>query len=203
MSLSGRIETSAPGDPTRPRTGFWEVFARSFWAFAFSFWALMGAACSAILFFLSMGPLQACGTYGIWITLAPPEFFPSWTGLGSHGPLEFTRAHLGLASWLLALIVFPVVGSRLSKVQWRRWRPKAWAYAAMAGTALAVLALFSYRIPPAPEAYAGILCDPSLPISHVTAPIIDWYEIPATIGFLVLAAAMWRILIARGGKASR
>lgn len=84
-----------------------------------------------------MGPLQACGTYGIGFTLAPPEFFPSWTGLGSHGPLEFIRAHLGLASWLLALIVFPVVGSRLYKAQWRRWRPKAWAYAAMAGTALA------------------------------------------------------------------
>jgi len=105
------------------------MFDRPFWALSFSFWALLGAACSAVLFFLSMGPLQACGTYGIWVTLAPPEFFPSWTGLGSHGPLEFTRAHLGLASWLLALIVFPVVGSRLSKAQWRRWRPKAWAYA--------------------------------------------------------------------------
>jgi hypothetical protein len=48
---SGGIEVSAPGDPVRPGPGFWG-------AFAFSFWALMGAACSAGLFLLSTGPIQ-------------------------------------------------------------------------------------------------------------------------------------------------
>jgi hypothetical protein len=186
VGLSGGIEVSAPGDPVRRGPGFWG-------AFAFSFWALMGAACSAGLFLLSTGPIQACTGYGIWLSLAPPELLPAWTGHGSLGPVVFPLAHLGLESWLLTLIVFPVVGFRLSKAQWPRWRPKAWTCAAMAGMALAVLALVSYRLPPEK---GWNPCDGSNPISYAKVPIIDWYEIPAAIGFLVLAAAMWWILTA-------
>jgi hypothetical protein len=110
---------------------------------------------------------------------------------------------LGLASWLLALIVFAVAGTRLSKA---RGRPAAWACAATAGTALAALALFSYRLPPETaqeESSADPWCSVSTPVSHVTAPVIDWLEIPAAIGFLVLAALMWRILTAPGQPAAK
>jgi hypothetical protein len=57
-----------------------------------------------------------------------------------------------------------------------------------------VLALVSYPIPPEvppdPRRYG------SSPIAYVKVPFIHWFEIPAAIGFLVLAAAMWWILTA-------
>jgi len=147
---------------------------------------------------LSTGPVQACWGYGIWLSSAPPELLPAWTGHGSLGNVVFSLAHQGL---LLALIVFAVVGYGLSKAQRPRRRPTAWTCAAMAGMALTVLALVSYRLPPVGNWDTG--CDGSIPINHAQVPIIDWFEIPATIGFLVLAAAMWRILTAPGRPAAR
>jgi hypothetical protein len=183
-----------PGDPVRPGPRFG-------WALAFSFWALTGAACSAFRFVLSTGPLQACGGYGIWLSAAPQELLPAWTGHGLLGPELFPFTRLGLASWLLALIVFPVVGSRLSKAQGPQWRPKAWAGAKIAGMVLAVLAVVSYQVPSAGD--WDSMCGGSNPIDHATAPIIGWGEIPVTIGFLVLAAAMWWILTAPKRPAAR
>jgi hypothetical protein len=204
VGLAGVIEASAPGDPVRPGPGFLGAFARSFWALAFAFWALTGAACSAGRFLLSTGPIQACEGYGIWLSAAPADLLPAWTGHGLLGPLlVFPLTRLGLASWLLALIVFPVAATRLSRA---RWRPAAWAGAAMAGTALAALALFSYRQPPETvqeEFSSDPWCTASSPISHVMAPMIDWYEIPAAIGFLALAATMWWILTTPARPAAR
>jgi len=174
-----------------------EAFARFFWAFAFTSWALLGAACSAGRFLLSTGPIQACEGYGIWLTDAPADLLPAWTGHGPLGPLlVFPLTRLGLGSWLLALIVFRFAATRLPRA---RWRPRAWTYAAMAGTALAALALFSYRQPPETvqeEFSSDPWCTTSSPVSHVMAPIIDWCEIPAAIGFLALAATIWWILTA-------
>lgn len=187
----------------RPGPGFRGAAARYFWALAFALWALTGAACSAGRFLLSTGPVQACEGSGIWLTAAPPDLLPAWTGHSVLGPLVFSWTRLGLGSWLLALIVFRVAAKRLSKA---RWRPAAWACAAMAGTALAALALFSYRQPPETvqeEFSPDPWCTASSPVSHVMAPIIDWLEIPAAIGFLVLAAAMWWILTAPGRPAAR
>jgi hypothetical protein len=203
VSLSEVIEASAPGDPVRPGRRFRGAFARFFWPLAFSCWALMGADCAAARFLLSTGPIQACEGYGIWLTAAPPDLLPAWTGHELLGPLLFPLTRLGLGSWLLALIVFKVAATRLPRV---RWRPAAWACAATAGTALAALALFSYRQPPETvqeEFSSDPWCTASSPVSHVMAPIIDWYEIPAAIGFLALAATMWWILTAPARPAAR
>jgi hypothetical protein len=181
------IEASEPSDPARPGPRLW-------WAFAFSSWALTGAACSACYFLVSTGPVQACFGYGIWLSEAPPEWLPTWTGLGPLGPYLFPFARLGLLSWLLALIVFPIVGVRLFNARWpHRW-PGAWACAAVTGMALAVLAIFSYRVP-AEASSASEPCGSS-PTGYGGVPYINWCEIPVTIGFLILAAAMRWILTA-------
>jgi len=138
---------------------------------------------------VSTGPIQGGPGDGIWLRAAPPEALPGWTGLGPLGPYLFPFARLGLLSWLLAPIVFPVGFAGLSKAQRPQWWPAAWTYAAMAGMALALLAIV-YQLPA--EASA------SNPIgyAYVKVPFINWQEIPAAIGFLVLAAAMWWILTA-------
>jgi hypothetical protein len=184
------IEASVPGDPVRPGPRLWE-------AFAFSFWALTGAACSGYFFLVSTGPIQAGPGYGIWLSEAPPESLPGWTGLGPLGPYLFPFARLGLLSWLLALIVFPVGFARLSKAQRPQWWSAAWTYAAMTGMALAVLAIASYQLP------AEVSASNPMGYAYVKVPFINWQEIPAAIGFLVLAVAMWWILTAPRRLAAR
>ena len=149
-------------------------------------------------------PIQACEGYGIWLTAAPADLLPAWTGHGPLGPLlVFPLTRLGLGSWLLALLVFRFAATRLSGA---RWRPRAWTWAAVAGTALAALALFTYRQPQETvqeEFSSDPWCTTSSPISHAMAPIIDWCEIPAAIGFLALAATIWWILAAPAPPAAR
>jgi hypothetical protein len=188
------LRVLAPGNTVRPGPRF-RV------AFAFSSWALVGATCSAYFFLLSTGPIQAGTGYGIWLSSAPPESLPAWTGLGPLGPYLFPLARLGLLSWLLALIAFPIVGFRLSKAQWPQWRPAAWTCAAMAGMGLAALAIVSYRLPA--EAFSAPGRYGTSWIGYVKVPFINWYEIPDAVGFLVLAAAMWWILTAPRRLAAR
>jgi hypothetical protein len=189
VSLSGEFEASAPRDIARPDPRFWV-------ATIFSFWALLGAACSAFLFLVSTGPVQAGYGSGIWFSAAPPEWLPAWTGLGPLGPSLFPFARLGLLSWWLALIVFPVVG-RLAKVRRAPWW-SSWPCAALAGTVLAVLAVFTYRLPAqAPQA------DESSTWNYVKMPFINWQEIAYAIGFLVLATAMRWILAAPPRRPAR
>jgi hypothetical protein len=167
----------------RPGPRLWE-------AFAFSLWALMGAACAGYLFLLSTGPIQAGPGFGIWLSSAPPESLPAWTGLGPLGPVLFVFARLGLLSWLLALIVFPVGFARLSKPQRPQWWAGAWTYSAAAGITLAVLAIVLYGLP------AEVPASNPMGYAYVRVPCINWQEIPLAIGFVVLAAVMWRILTA-------
>lgn len=166
-------------------------------AFAFSFWALMGAACSGYLFLVSTGPIQAGPGCGIWLSSAPPESLPAWTGLGPLGPFLFPFARLGLLSWLLAFIVFPVGFARLPKVQRPQWWAGAWTYTTMAGMALTVLAVVSYGLP------AEVSASNPMGYAYVKVPVINWQEIPLAIGFLVLAAAMWWIVTASRRPAAR
>jgi hypothetical protein len=166
-------------------------------AFAFSFWALTGAACSGYFFLVSTGPIQAGPGYGIWLSEAPPESLPGWTGLGPLGPYLFPFARLGLLSWLLAPIVFSIGFARLSRAQRPQWWSAAWTYAAMAGMALALLAIVLYQLP------AEVSASNPMGYAYVKVPFINWQEIPETIGFLILAAAMWRILTAPRRLAAR
>lgn len=160
-------------------------------------WALTGAVCSGYLFLVSTGPIQAGPDYGIWLSWAPPESLPGWTGLGPLGPFLFPFARLGLLSWLLALIVFPIGCARLSKVQRPQWWAAAWTYTAMAGMALAVLAIASYGLP------AEVSASNPMSYAYVRVPVINWQEIPLAIGFLVLGGAMWWILTAPRRLAAR
>jgi hypothetical protein len=71
----------------------------------------------------------------------------------------------------------------------------------VAGIALAVLAIFSYRVP-AEASSASEPCGSS-PTGYGGVPYINGCEIPVTIGFLVLAAAMRWILTAPKRPAAR
>ena len=177
------LRASAAGDAVRPGQKSW-------WTFAFSFWALAGAAGSAYLFIVSTGPVRATSDYGIWFSLAPPESLPAWTGLGPYGPSLYPYARLCLFSWGLALIVFPVAGVRLSKIQRPDWWPLAWAGAAATGLILAFIAIASYRFPPTVDDSSA------MGYHYVPVTVINWQEIPIAIGFMVLAALMWLILTA-------
>ncbi len=64
----------------------------------------------------------------------------------------------------------------------------------MAGMALAVLADVSYQLPRPVFSTTGP--DGSSLTGYSTVPFVNWYEIPATIGFLILALAMWWIMTA-------
>jgi hypothetical protein len=174
-----------------------------FWAtLAFPFWALAGAAGSACLFLLSTGPVQAGTGSGIWLSWSPPESPPAWTGLGFLGSWLFPAASLALWSWVLALIVFLIVGFvHLSQTQQPRGWRAAWTCAVMAGAALAVLAAVSYQLPApvysAPGPYGTSLT------GYARVPLVNWPELPATAGFLILAVAMWRIMTAPARPAAR
>ena len=106
----------------------------------------------------------------------------------------YPLARLGLLPWLLPIPVYVFAGSRLSRARWPCGRPKAWTFASLAGSALSALAYLSFPNDPAPN--SDTVCDGSNPISHAIGPITDWCEIPATIGFLVLATAMWWLMTA-------
>ena len=106
----------------------------------------------------------------------------------------FPFARLGLMSWWLALIVFPAAG-RLATVRRAPWWP-SWPWPASAGMLLAVLAVFTYTLPaPAPGA------EESSTANYVKVPFVNWQELTAAIGFLVLAVAMWWIVTAPGRAA--
>ncbi|MGH3399549.1 MAG: hypothetical protein ACRDPO_33170 [Streptosporangiaceae bacterium] len=151
---------------------------------------------------MSTGPVQAGTGTGIWLSWSPPESPPSWTGLGSLSSYLFPAADVALLSWPLALIVFLIVGFvHLSKTQQPRWWRAAWTCAVMAGAALAVLAVVSYQLP-APVNSAAGRYGSSL-ISYSTVGFVNWHEIPATVGFLILAVPMWRIVTSPARSAAR
>ena len=185
---------AGPSDPVRHRL-------RSWGALVIPAWALIGAAGSAYLFLESTGPVQAGTGTGIWLSSAPPEAAPAWTGLGSLSPFLFPAARFVLLSWA-PVIVFLLVGFvHLSKTQWPQWWPATWPCAVVAGTALGVLAVFSYRLPP--EVFSAAAPDGSVWTGYVRVPVINWYEIPAAIGFLILALVLWWMLIAPERPAAR
>jgi hypothetical protein len=159
-----------------------------FWgAFALPAWALMGAVGAAYLFLESTGPVQAGMGTGIWLSLAPPESPPAWTGLGSLGPFLFPLARLALLAWAPVIVLLLVGLFHLPEAQRPYRRPGVWPCAVMAGTALGVLAVVSYRLPPEVWSAGG-------PVGYVRVPVINWYEIPAVVGFLIVALAMWWLM---------
>jgi hypothetical protein len=162
-------------------------------------WALTGAAGSAYLFLESMGPVQAGTGTGSWLSSAPPESPPAWTGLGSLSWFLFPAARLVLLSWA-PVIIFLL--ARFVHMSHRpQWWPLMWFCAAIAGTALGVLAVFSYRLPAEVFSVAGP--DGSAWTGYVRVPVINWYDIPAAIGFLILALVMWWTLIVPERPAAR
>jgi hypothetical protein len=171
----------------------WKPSARGFWgALVIPAWTLMAAASCAYLFLESTGPVQAGTGTGIWLSSAPPESPPAWTGLGSLSPFLFPAARLVLLSWAPVLVVLLAGFVRTSKRP--QWWPAAWLCAGAAGMALSVLAVFSYRLPPEVSSAAGP--DGSVWTGYVRVPVIDWYEIPAAIGFGILALLLWWMLMA-------
>ena len=184
VSIDRELRASAAGDALRPGQKSW-------WTFAYSFWALAGAAGSAYLFVVSTGPVRATSDYGIWFNLAPPDR-SRVDRTGPYGPSLYPYARLCLFSWGLALIVFPVAGVRLSKIQRPDWWPLAWASAAATGLILALIAITSYRFPPMVDDSSA------MGYHYVPVTVINWQEIPVPIGFMVLAALMWLILTAHG-----
>jgi multidrug efflux pump subunit AcrB len=111
--------------------------------------------------------------------------------------LLYPFARLGLLSWLLALVVFPIGCARLSKARRPEWWAGAWTYTASAGIMLAVIAILSYGLP------REVSASNSMGYAYVKVPFINWQKIPIAIGYLVLAAAMWWILTAPGRPAAR
>jgi hypothetical protein len=161
----------------------------------------MGAASSAYLFLESAGPVQAGTGTGIWLSSAPPESPPAWTGLGSLSPFLFPAARLVLLAWA-PVILFLLVGfTHLSKAQWPRWSSAAWPGAVVAGTALGALAVFSYRLPR--QVFSAASPDGGVWTGYVRVPVVNWCEIPAAIGFMTLALVMWRMLKAPERPAAR
>jgi quinol-cytochrome oxidoreductase complex cytochrome b subunit len=162
-------------------------------ALALPGWALIGTASSTYLLLESTGPVQAGTGTGIWLSSAPPETPPHGPGSAPSAPCCSPPVRLVLLSWAPIALFLLVSFTHRSGAKRPQWRPAVMAYALLVGTALGLLAVISYRLPAQLSSAPGP--DGSAWTGYVRVPVINWYDIPAAIGFLIVALVMWRMLI--------